>query len=247
MTKVSFVIPHGPDPHRDRLLEWNKLRLASFFPHDEIIVATKTAGVAFNRGRLINYGASLAEGEYLCILDGDTVFNSWQLIRALRWMRMGAPWMIPYDEYYRTDERTGKAILANGPTALLWRDGKIRDSETGEMFERGYDHIITYPPTGFYQSPQSGMILFRTADFLDMGGFNERFEGWGYEDRGLVYAADTLIGPHHRISGAVFHLWHPESHETTEGQPNIEANRQLAEQMAAAQGNRELMRELNNG
>ena len=49
-----------------------------------------------------------------------------------------------------------------------------------------------------------------TSDFVHCNGFEERFEGWGYEDSDLIVR--LLHAGLHRISGrfavTVVHLWH---------------------------------------
>lgn len=43
----------------------------------------------------------------------------------------------------------------------------------------------------------------------EVGGHDERFEGWGGEDRSFQFACDVLAGPGERIPGKSLHLWHP--------------------------------------
>lgn len=46
-----------------------------------------------------------------------------------------------------------------------------------------------------------------------VGGFDERFDGWGGEDKSFLYACDTLCGPPERVCGPAFHIWHPNALE----------------------------------
>jgi hypothetical protein len=50
------------------------------------------------------------------------------------------------------------------------------------------------------------------AVFDDLGGFDERFKGWGFEDMAFQSAICGLYG-YERIPGDVVHLWHPRSEE----------------------------------
>jgi hypothetical protein len=45
--------------------------------------------------------------------------------------------------------------------------------------------------------------------FEAVGGWDERFRGWGGEDHSAMRAVDTLYGPHKTLPGQVLHLWHP--------------------------------------
>jgi hypothetical protein len=55
------------------------------------------------------------------------------------------------------------------------------------------------------------MVIPR-AVWDDLGGFDERFRGWGFEDMALQSIVVGLYG-HERIDGDVYHLWHPRSEE----------------------------------
>lgn len=59
------------------------------------------------------------------------------------------------------------------------------------------------------------------------GGFDERFTGWGHEDRDFVDRAERLFGPRRRVPGRMLNLWHPRK---VKGDPYWEArhaNRKL--------------------
>lgn len=58
-----------------------------------------------------------------------------------------------------------------------------------------------------------------------VGGRDQRFKGWGYEDVAFRAACDALAGED-RVPGPNFHLWHPESPEREET-PELAANRLL--------------------
>jgi len=45
--------------------------------------------------------------------------------------------------------------------------------------------------------------------FQTVGGWDERFRGWGGEDHAAMAAMDTLYGPHKTLPSSVTHIWHP--------------------------------------
>ena len=51
-------------------------------------------------------------------------------------------------------------------------------------------------------------IMPREA-FEAVGGWDERFRGWGGEDYAFARALDTLWGPHKNTANDILHLWHP--------------------------------------
>ena len=64
--------------------------------------------------------------------------------------------------------------------------------------------------------------------YLRLGGFEERFRGWGGEDDAMSI---TLRRMGMRVAECgelpALHLWHPREPEATHGQPYYAANRQL--------------------
>ena len=75
------------------------------------------------------------------------------------------------------------------------------------------------------------MIFPREA--LDaIGGWDERFRGWGGEDVAFLRALDTLFGKHKTSNNAIFHLWHSFNKASTQvrmwgGQEVVHPNRDL--------------------
>ena len=71
-------------------------------------------------------------------------------------------------------------------------------------------------------------IVFPRPVWDDLGGFDERFEGWGFEDMALQSVVVGLYG-HERIEGDVYHLYHPRSEERiVAGHPATTATREYA-------------------
>lgn len=50
-----------------------------------------------------------------------------------------------------------------------------------------------------------------------VGGFDERFAGWGMEDVAFSAACHLLGAGHRRIHGTVWHLWHPTNNDRPQG------------------------------
>jgi len=73
--------------------------------------------------------------------------------------------------------------------------------------------------------------------FERVGGFDERFKGWGAEDHAFLNACSTL-GNKHRVVGDAFHLRHP---EPVKDHPSLHDNYVLGGRYAKADGNREAM------
>ena len=55
-----------------------------------------------------------------------------------------------------------------------------------------------------------GVFAIPRSLFDLVGGFDERFQGYGAEDIGFLVCASTLGGPKQRMPGLAYHLDHPE-------------------------------------
>jgi glycosyltransferase involved in cell wall biosynthesis len=78
----------------------------------------------------------------------------------------------------------------------------------------------------------------------EIGGFDERFRGWGHQVAAFFYAYATF-GGRSRINGIAYHLDHPLVDRSLE--PNFQANAERAERYKAAvddpQGMRKILEE----
>lgn len=69
-----------------------------------------------------------------------------------------------------------------------------------------------------------------------VGGHDERFEGWGGEDRAFEFACTTLSADGMRIPGDSYHLWHPRAREFNAQSAERKAGIALARRYKLAAG-----------
>jgi hypothetical protein len=85
-----------------------------------------------------------------------------------------------------------------------------------------------------------GVFAVPRSLYDEVGGFDERFQGYGSEDKGFLVCASTLGGDKQRMSGYAYHLDHPEyplRHDEATRQGNL-----LAERYEAADGDKAAIR-----
>lgn len=75
-----------------------------------------------------------------------------------------------------------------------------------------YDLYVRKDSEGRNQSPifNSGSmacVAISRACFQEVGGFDESYVGWGYEDLDFATRCNALW-PNRRVNGPVYHLWH---------------------------------------
>lgn len=134
-----------------------------------------------NRARARNRAAERTDAEILFFSDADT-------------------W-VPPEQFHQACERaaeTDRLILAYVSHVRLTR------SSTEHIYA-GTMTLLGQSITGC----SSGAIAVSRRTFDAVGGHDERFTGWGYEDRCFQFACDTIAGPGERIQGRSYHLWHP--------------------------------------
>lgn len=71
----------------------------------------------------------------------------------------------------------------------------------------------------------------RRDAFAALGGWDERFRGWGGEDDALTHRIErSRLACTELDTAAALHLWHPRPNETTFGQPHYADNHRLVEE-----------------
>ena len=77
-----------------------------------------------------------------------------------------------------------------------------------------FTSLIYLNSSGFVFWEQSriwgGVFAIPRSLYDEVGGFDERFRGYGSEDKGFLVCASTLGGDKQRMPGHAYHLDHPE-------------------------------------
>lgn len=195
--RTVFLVPRRSDGgHRDRLWAYCRARWERYFPDIEVVEGHHDEG-SFNRSAAINRAAADAgDWDLGIVIDSDVMLSVSQVRAAI-------------------DRAAGTGRVTWGHRrwrgfAESWTERWVRErKDFGPDLDR--DEMDLYVERTNPLS-WSCFIVIPRAVFDDMGGFDERFRGWGFEDLAFQSVVAGLFG-FERVEGDVVHLWHPRSDE----------------------------------
>jgi predicted glycosyltransferase involved in capsule biosynthesis len=171
---------------RQALLDWNLRRWDICFNIPVILGGDSSPH--FNRSRARNSGVEKAKTEWIILADADTTFGDPDSFRdILEGIDSVKSWIIPYggNDYYALSKEYTDSLILNP-----------------------YNQRISDPDYEFKIKSWAGLAIMRRGDYIRMGGHDERFQGWGWEDVAFRVAADAILGRHERGENWACHLWH---------------------------------------
>jgi len=224
MKDLTIVIPfRAASERRMQIMDWICNRYRILFPESNIVVSDSDKDKPFSRAQSRNHGVDMVDTEYLLLADADTIPFRPFIELGVKALQEGANWVVPYGTrgFYVLKKPFSDKLLSGPPDAFV----------TPDTFE------------WLHQTESwGGLILMRTESFYEVNGYDERFQGWGYEDNAFQRAMDTIIGEFTRIeSGWSAHLWHEAPMEETWEHPQIKVNIDRLSHYVEAVGNREQM------
>lgn len=201
MRTVLLVPRRADDGHRDRLWAWCRRRWGQVLPDVPIYEGHHLAAEGpFNRSAAINRAARAADVEGRwdlgIVIDADIFIRRSQVRAAIARAR-----------------KTGKVTWAH----RRWRN--VNDEWTKRIVNKRLDlgpelASVDMDVLVDRTTPMSWSccVVVPRLVYDDIGGFDERFVGWGFEDMAFQSVVCGLYG-WERIEGDVIHLDHPRSLE----------------------------------
>lgn len=215
--RVAVCVPYRAGvPQRDRA--WEYVR-AWWGDHHPVYVADGDKGM-MNRSRARNTAAAEAGDWDVAIFgDADTIGSHPLILEAATIAYETGHLSYPFTRFVGLTQSGTNQLLAGKPIRSIRKR---------------------------YENSPGGIVCIRRDLFDEIGGWDEQFVGWGFEDVAFARAARTLGGLS-RLDGEIMHLYHPASPERNRNSQAYKSNRARVLRYKEADGNPDLMRRLLDG
>jgi len=177
----------------------------------------------FRAAKIRNKAVAEAEGEYIIFLDGDCVPSSTfvhrhqRLAEPGRWVTGNRILLNP-----SFSKRVTENMLPIEQLSFLYWCRRRLAGDCNRLLPFLHFPVMlgrnAHPRT--WKGAKTCNLAIWKADFLKVNGFDESYEGWGYEDSDLVIRLirSGVYRKSGRFSLPVFHLWHPENDRGSEAE-----------------------------
>ena len=213
-TEIAIPWRDTGDPHRREALAYvlaHYARLGSAaFPTSVTLGDTQSR--RFSRTGARNAAAEGAgDWDVLVMADADCVVQGEVLEHAVELAHRTRKVILPHDRFMELTQEGTQLALAEYEIAR-WQHDWCQLAE----YER---------------KRPSGVIVFPRKAWELVGGYDERFKGWGFEDTAMLWNIEDLAYGWERLSGRIWHLWHPPASTTW-----LKSDKQLFERYKLAHG-----------
>jgi len=169
--------------------------------------------LGFRAGTIRNKATAASKGDYLIFLDGDCIVQP-NFISRHRQLAEKGFWIpgnrILLSQNYTSKILTKNILLHTKPTAFFlaqWLKGNI--NRILPLLYLPFNYFRYLQPLQWQKAMTCNLAVWKT-DFIAVNGFDEQFEGWGYEDSDLVIRLihQGIKRKEGRFAIPVLHLWH---------------------------------------
>lgn len=188
LNDVSVIIPISlSNEERRKAYQWILEFYHELLPEVELCIGETNETNLFSRAKAINLGVKKATRDKLVIADGDLFFNPLIIEEAVKELDT-FPWVIPFSKVFNISKKSSNQLYLLKPQ---WPIPIKLD-------------CVKRPQMGW-----GGINVVSREKFYNVGGFDERFAGWGGEDDAFAFSMNNLYGSAKRLNHSIFHLWHP--------------------------------------
>jgi len=170
----------------------------------------------FRAGTIRNKAAAVSRGEYLLFLDGDCLVFPHFMARHRRLAEAG--YFVPGNRILLNQAYTRQVLQQNLPLyqqspvffLKLWLYRRI--NRLLPLLYLPGSHFRYRHPQRWEKAMTCNLAVWK-QDFFKVNGFDELFEGWGFEDSDLVIRLihQGVKRKEGRFAVPVLHLWHKQN------------------------------------
>lgn len=191
MVDISIIIPFDGSVDRQQQFNWVYRKWLSKIDETmEIVVSAGDGLTPFSKSAAINMGYRQSRGSLLILTDADTWPSFDSIVYAINKFKNGLwQWAKPCQQFYRISKNETNNILNAGLSY-----------EFDDVLENMCDSV---------ESETNACLMVTRELFETVGGFDERFRGWGGEDEAMIKMLLAASGQWNETNFAAYHLWHP--------------------------------------
>lgn len=228
MRAVILVPRRDGQVERDLTWAWVRQWWRDNLPEFELFEGHHDEG-PFNRSAAVNRAAGVADWQaeapwdVAVIIDSDVICDPTRVREAVAKAVETGRMVLPFD--------VRKDLAQSGSQRVM------------HGFTGNWQRFVIHT----YTDMCSSVVIVTRQLWDEVGGFDESFSGWGFEDNAFAAACETFGGaPLLKIPGELWHLWHPTAKEGKKGTATHTRNKARADLYLAARGDREATRALRN-
>ncbi|MGJ0484787.1 MAG: glycosyltransferase family 2 protein [Methylomicrobium sp.] len=168
----------------------------------------------FRAGTVRNKAVAKSRGDYLLFVDGDCLMKPDFISRHRQLAEAG--YFVPGNRILLSQAFTAEVLIRQTPLylyhwAYFWGlrlQGKI--NRISALLQLPLGKLRYLQPHKWEKAMTCNLAVWK-SDFIAANGFDELFEGWGYEDSDLVIRLihAGVMRKEGRFAVPVLHLWHP--------------------------------------
>lgn len=193
---TSIVVPwRDTSPERAAACRMTCDTLRQILPGSPLLLAD-SGHQTFNRSASRNLGVRQLPGDEIAVVCDADILPDGQALHAAIEAAVDGRLHYPFTLcWYLTQEHTAQ-VLAGGQPEAGTSSASLHGAE-------------------------GGVFVMLASAWRRIGGMDEGFTGWGYEDNAFCAKASKTCGAH-RHRGVIWHLWHP--HQRYSGSEDEAAN-----------------------
>jgi hypothetical protein len=189
---VEYYKKHLPDAKIIIVEQDTKADLSAIHDKIDSYVYLNTGGDFYSRSLGFNKGFNVSNTDYVILADGDCLLDV-NFLNSIHnyYAEFDIFFVIPYANpvYYLSKEETENFILNN-------------EDNTGDNSKRKTDSL---------RNASGGIGIISSDNYYRVGGFDERFRGWGVEDDAFHNKCLEFNLRSKRLTAQMVHLYHSDS------------------------------------